>query len=135
MNVLLATLIVGPSVLAGAAHAELAAHNPLLASSSAIHAVAMANPADRKTYVRKKEAKMEEWRSKIGHFAERTQANATAAGDAAAHEIHLAWSHVEQTSAKLDVVGEDGWDSAKAAYERASQDLEATWARVGLSKN
>ncbi len=135
MKVLLAALIVGPSVLAGAAHAELAAHNRLLASYSSIHVVAMANPADRTTYLRKKDSKMEEWRSEIGHFAERTQEKATAAGDAASHEIHIAWSHVEQASAKLDVAGEDGWDSAKAAYERASQDLEATWARVGPSKN
>ena len=110
-------------------------HNPLLASYGAIHVVAMANPADRETYLRKKDSKMGEWRSEIGHFVEQTEENATAAGEAASHEIYTAWSRVEQTSAKLDVAGQDGWDSAKAAYEQASQDLEATWARVGPSRN
>jgi hypothetical protein len=135
MKIVLAALVVGPLVLAGAAQAEVPLSNPSLVSSSALHLVAAANQADRKTYVRKKDAQMEEWRSKIGHFAERTQANATAAGDAASHEIQGAWSHVEQASATLDAVGEDGWDNAKEAFEQASHDLEATWARVGRSKN
>jgi hypothetical protein len=100
-----------------------------------LHLVAAANPADRKTYVRKKEAQMEEWRSEIGHFTARTQANATAAGDAASHEIQGAWRHVEQASATLDAAGEDGLDNAKESFEHASHDLEATWARVGPSKN
>jgi hypothetical protein len=108
MNILLATLVVGPLVLAGAAQAELAVSNPLGASPSAIHLVAVANPADRKIYIWKKDSRMEEWRSKIGHFAEHTQANATAAGDAASHEIQGAWSHVERASAKLDAAGEGG---------------------------
>jgi hypothetical protein len=135
MKILLATLIVGPSILTGAANAELAVYNPLLASPSTIHVVAMANPADRKTYVRKMDAKMEEWRSKIGHFTERTRESATAAGDAASREIHVAWSHVEQASSALEGAGDDGWDKAKAAFEKASRDLGATWARVGPSKN
>ena len=136
MKILLATLIVGPSILAGAAHAELAVYNPLLASPGAIHVVAMANPADRKTYVRTMDAKMEEWRTKIGHFTARTQESATAAGDAASNEIHVAWSHVEQTSsASSTPPAKTVGTRAKAAYEQASQDLEATWARVGPSKN
>ncbi len=59
------------------------------------------------------------------------EANATAADQAAAREVQSAWSHVEQASSTLDSVGEDGWDNAKVAYEQASRDLKATWARVG----
>ena len=73
MKVLVPALIVGPSLIAGAAHGELAVHNPLLASYGAIHVVAMANPADRETYLRKKDSKMGEWRSEIGHFVEQTR--------------------------------------------------------------
>ena len=64
-----------------------------------------------------------------------TQAKATAADEAASREIQGAWDHVERASSALDVVGEDSWDSAKAAYERSFHDLEATWARVGSSRN
>jgi hypothetical protein len=135
MKIVLAALVVVPLVLAGAAQAEVPLSNPSLVSSSALHLVAAANPGDRKTYVRKKDAQLEEWRSRIDHFTERTQAKATAAGDAAVHEIQGAWSHVEQTSATLDAAGEDGWDNAKEAFEQASHDLEATWARAGPSKN
>jgi len=42
---------------------------------------------------------------------------------------------VEQASTTLDAAGKDGWDNAKEAFEQASPDLEATWARVGPSKN
>jgi len=78
---------------------------------------------------------MAQWRSRIDDFAARTQAKATAADQAALPEIQSAWSHVEQASTALDAAGEDGWDKAKAAFEQASRDLEATWARVGPSKN
>ncbi len=135
MKILLAALVVGPFVLAGTAQAGVTPSNSLRGIACTIHLADVESPADRKTYVLKKEARMEEWRSKINHFAERTQENATAAGDAASHEIQGAWRHVEQASSALDAAGDDGWDKAKAAFEQASRDLEATWARVGPSKN
>jgi hypothetical protein len=135
MKMLLAALVIGPIVLAGTAQAGVTPSNPLRGSASAIHLAAAENPADRKTYVQTKDAGMARWRSRIDEFTARTHANATAAGDAASHEIQGAWSHVQQASATLDAAGEDGWDNAKKAFEHASHDLEATWARVGPSKN
>jgi hypothetical protein len=135
MKILLAALVVGPFVLAGTAQAGVTLLNPLRASASTIHLAAAENPADRKTYVQTKDAGMAQWRRRIEDFAARTQAKATAADRAALREIQSAWSHVEQASSALDAAGEDGWDKAKAAYERASPDLEATWARVGPAKN
>jgi hypothetical protein len=135
MKILLAALVVGPIVLAGAAQAEVTPSNPLRGSASTIHLAAAENPVDRKTYVQTKDAGMAQWRSRIDAFAARTQAKATAADQAVSGEIQGAWSHVERASSALDAAGVDGWDNAKAAYERASQDMEATWARIGPAKN
>jgi hypothetical protein len=135
MKILLAALVAGSFVLAGVARAEDAPSSPQHATPSAIHLIAASNSADRQTYVRKKNSGLEEWRSKIGHFNARMEASATAADQAASREIQGAWTHVEQASSKLDSVGEDGWDNAKLAYEHASRDLQATWARVGPAKN
>ncbi len=135
MKNLLAALVLGPFVVTGPAQAGVAPSNPQRANPSAIQLVAAANPAERKTYVQKKEAGMAEWRSKIGDFTARTEANATAADQAASREIQGAWKHVEQASSTLDAAGEDGWDNAKAAYEQAFRDLEATWAKVVPAKN
>src|SRR5271165_2729659 len=135
MKILLAALVVGPFVLAGTAQAEVAPSNPLRDSASTIHLTAAENPADRKTYVQTKDGGMAQWRSRIDDFVARTQAKATAADEAASREIQGAWRHVERASSALDAAGVDGWENAKAAYERAFQDLEATWARVGPTKN
>ncbi len=135
MKILLAGLVAAPFVLAGVAEAEVAPSSSQRATLSAIHLVAATDSTDRQTYVRKKNSGMEEWRSKIDHFNARMEANATAADQAASREIKGAWSHVEQASSALDLVGEDGWTNAKVAYERASRDLKATWARVGPAKN
>jgi hypothetical protein len=135
MKILLAALVAGPFALAGIAQAEVTPSSPLRGSASAIHLAAAENPADRMNYVQTKDAGMAQWRNRIDGFAARTQAKATAADEAASREIQGAWSHVERASSALDAAGEEGWDSAKAAYERSFHDLEATWARVGPSKN
>lgn len=135
MKILLAALVVGPFILAGVAQAGVTQFNPLRASASTIYLAAAENPADRKSYVQTKEGRMAQWRSRIDDFEARTQAKATAADQAASREIQGAWNHVERASSALDGAGQDGWDSAKAAYEQASRDLEATWARIGPSKN
>jgi hypothetical protein len=135
MRILLAALVASPFVLAGVAEAEAAPSSPRVATPGAILLAAATDSTDRETYVRKKNSGMEEWRNKIDRFNARMEADATAAHQAASHEIKAAWSHVEQASSTLDLVGEDGWDNAKVAYERASRDLKATWARVGPAKN
>ncbi|RBP10415.1 hypothetical protein DFR50_11986 [Roseiarcus fermentans] len=135
MKIMLAALVIGPIVLAGTAQAGSTPSNPLRGIASTIHLAAAENPTDRKTYVQTKDAGMAQWRSTIDDFATRTQAKATAADEAASREIQGAWDHVERASSALDVAGEDSWDSAKAAYERSFHDLEATWARVGSSRN
>ena len=46
--------------------------------------------------------------------------------------IDAAESRIEEASSKLDAAGEDGWEDA---YEQASRDLEATWAKVDPAKD
>src|SRR5208337_4565311 len=74
-------------------------------------------------------AEMAQWRRKIGDFTARRETNATEADQAVKREIERAFTHVEEASSKLDAAGDDGYEDAKAAYERASRDLEATWAQ------
>ena len=135
MKILLAASVIGPMVLAGAAQPGGMPSNPMRGSASTIHLAAAENPPDRKTYVQTKDAGIAQWRSRIDAFAARMQAKGTAADEAASREIQSAWDHVERASSALDAAGDDGWDSAKAAYERSFNDLESTWARVGSSRN
>ena len=135
MKILLVALVVGPFALAGLAQAGVMPSSPIRGSVSTIHLTAAETPAGRKAYVQTKDAGIAQWRSRIDDFAARTQAKATATDRAASRKIQGAWRHVERASSALDAAGVEGWDNAKAAYEGASRDLEATWARVGPAKN
>ena len=132
MKNLLAGVVIDPFVLAGTAQAGPALSLPPSAGPSAIHLADGVNSADRKTYVQKKEAEIAQRRRNIGDFTARTETNATGADQAAKREIERAWTHVEEASSKLDAAGEDGWEDA---YEQASRDLEATWAKVDPAKS
>ena len=60
------------------------------------------------------------------------KASATGKDVSEATEKHLkqAWSKTQEAADKLQNTGDKGWQSAKAAYERASHDLARTWNKI-----
>jgi hypothetical protein len=73
---------------------------------------------------------MQEWQRKLHDFSEKARANGQEASDAAGKDLNKAWSKVEAASRDLQTAGADGWDSAKAAFEKASHELADTWDKV-----
>ena len=49
-------------------------------------------------------------------------------------DISGAWARVELAAERLDSVGVAGWADAKAAYERAVDDMNAAWAKFKPAK-
>lgn len=45
-------------------------------------------------------------------------------------DLHRAWTKTQAASHRLETVGADGWDSAKASFETASQELAEAWHKV-----
>ena len=49
-------------------------------------------------------------------------------------DISKAWARVERAADRLDAAGAAGWSDAKAAQERAAEDLNAAWAKFKPAK-
>ena len=85
-------------------------------------------------YLRTVKLQMAEWRAKLAHFGARASGATTGAGKNAKAELSSAWARVELTADRLDAASEAGWRDAKAAYERAGEDLDAAWAKLKPAK-
>jgi len=92
-------------------------------------AAADASTGDRDTYTRKAHDDVREWQKKLQDFGKKTEAAGKETGKAAESDLNLAWTKTEAASRRLETAGADGWDSAKMAFEKASNDLADTWHR------
>jgi Skp family chaperone for outer membrane proteins len=124
---LLATLIlVGPLTLAVSAGAQ-----PVFASNPPVRLAAVSDAsADRDSYTRKAHDKIEDWQKKLHEFNVKAEAEGKEADQTAKADLNEAWRKTEAASRKLQVAGAEGWDVAKADYEKASQDLADTWHKI-----
>lgn len=102
-----------------------------LRSGSAIRLAADDNTAaDRNAYVQKAQGEMEEWQKKLHEFGEEAKAKGQEAGSSADKGLNEAWVKTKEASRKLQTVGAEGWQGAKSSYEKATQNLSATWNRI-----
>ena len=89
---------------------------------------------DSKTYLETQAPRMAAWRQKISDFDARVETKTTQAGQAAKADVAAAWDSLEKASTNLAAAGVEGWDGAKAAYERALSDMETMWAKYEPAK-
>ncbi len=89
---------------------------------------------DRNGYLQTVKLRMADWRVKLADLGERASKATTAAGKGAETDISEAWARVELAADRLDAAGAAGWEDAKAAYERAAENLDKAWARFKPAK-
>ena len=83
--------------------------------------------AKKDTYVRKSKDEIREWQKKVHDFGETAGAKGHDADAAAKSDLQKAWANTEAQSHKLETAGADGWEGAKASFEKASRHLKDTW--------
>ena len=85
-------------------------------------------------YLQSVKVQMAEWRAKLADVGPRASGATTTAGKDAETDISEAWARVESAADRLDAAGAAGWGDAKAAYERAAEDLDKAWAKLKPAK-
>jgi hypothetical protein len=130
MRLLNATTVIGSLMLIGALPA--AAGQP---SSSGTHIQLAADgtsPIDRDTYTRKTQDDMQEWRQKLHAFDEKAKAKGRQVDNAAENELNAAWVSTQAGARKLQIATAEGWESAKASYEKSSGELAHAWDKIRI---
>ena len=130
MRIIAASIVIGSLALIGALPAA-AGQSPLsLGSGNAVRIAAGDYSADdRDSYIRRAHDDVQEWQQKLANFGKRTEAAGKHVGNAAQSDLNAAWTKTEAASHRLENAGADGWESAKIAFEDASDDLADTWHR------
>ena len=85
-------------------------------------------------YMQSVRLRMAGWRVKLADIGARASNATTAAAKGAETDISEAWARVELAADRLGAAGAAGWADAKAAYERAAEDLDAAWAKFKPTK-
>jgi hypothetical protein len=84
---------------------------------------------DKDAYTRKAHNDVQEWHRKLDSFDRRVETAGKETGKAAQADLNMAWTKTQAASRQLETAGADGWDKAKSAFEKASDDLADTWHR------
>jgi len=128
MRILTAAIVIGPLMLVGAPLAAAGQSSLAPGSSAAVQLAADdSSTPDRDTYVHKAQGEVREWQRKLHDLGEKTEAKGKEAGNAAENDLNSAWDRTEAESRRLQTVGAEGWESAKASFEKASHELAAAW--------
>ncbi|MGO8738898.1 hypothetical protein [Rhodoblastus sp.] len=93
-------------------------------------AEAGASSADRATYAQKARAELQEWRVKLDRFGESAKAGSNEARKSASEDLNKAWTKARDASARLGTAAAADWESAKASFKKATDELAAMWAKV-----
>jgi len=129
MRLLIASIVIGPLMLIGAppaAAAQPVSTGPQTQSPPAPGT----SSADRDTYTQKAQRDLQDWQQKVHDFTEKAKARGQQASNAVAADLNVAWTKTRDEARKMQAAGAEGWDRARASYERASHDLADTWNRI-----
>jgi hypothetical protein len=126
-----ASIVIGSLVLIGALPAAAGQSTFSPSGSAPVRLAANGDSTvDRDTYLQKARDEMQEWRRKLHDFSAKAEANGKEAGNAAKTDLNKAWTKTEAASRKLQTAGAEGWDSAKASFEKASRELADVWDKI-----
>lgn len=106
------------------ASSVLAAPMPPGASHAALNAIPAADDdSDRQTFTSQAEAEVHEWQRKVSGAAQTADAKGR-------RDVNVAWTRTKEAAHQLKTASASGWDRAKVDFEKAKENLEATWHRV-----
>jgi len=129
MNIIAFSILIVPLLLTGA---PPAAARPMLVFVPGTSAQVAADDAadDRETFSQKAHDDMQEWRRTLREFSDKADAIGKKANTEAEVDLNKAWTKAETACNKLRAAGVEGWENARASYERASDDLIEAWRRM-----
>ena len=127
MKMLAAAIVIGPLLLIGAPPAAAQSTVPPGSGAAIRTAAPVDTAADRDNYRQKAQGEVQAWQRKL---SEKVAAKGSAADNAAENDLDKAWIKTEAASDRLQSVGAEGWDNAKASFEAASRELAAAWDRI-----
>ena len=90
----------------------------------------VAGSPGRETFTEKAEAEVKEWGARLNAFGGRALEKGEAAGSRTDQDLHAAWAETLEATHQLRIASAQGWQNAKAYYERKSHDLEGAWHRA-----
>lgn len=79
--------------------------------------------SDRQSFTSKAQAEVQEWQRKVSAAAQSADASGR-------RDVNTAWTRTKDAAHRLQTASADGWDRAKIDFEKAKQNLEATWHKV-----
>jgi hypothetical protein len=123
---IIATLALLSIALPAGAHPILPYKSAVLTGLS----VVSDTTTDRNTYDQKAHDDVREWKQRLRDFDATAKTEGKDADQTAKADLNKAWDKAEIASRKLKTSGEEGWNAAKAEYEKASQDLADAWHKV-----
>jgi hypothetical protein len=131
MRALAAAMMIGPLMVFGSLSAP-AEQPPERRGAGVSIRVAAADDAatDRDSYAQAASAKVQEWQRKLQGLERTTEAAGKKAGDAADEDLNKAWTGTETAARELRIATAEGWENAKAAFEKASRELAEAWHRI-----
>jgi hypothetical protein len=122
MRIIIASIVIAPLMLSGALREAAAQSTPSSASTQAA--------ADRDTYAQQTRDSMQQWQQKLQTFGETAKAKGQEAGSAAQSDLNKAWADAQVQAHKVETASAEGWATAKASFEKASQGLADAWNKV-----
>ena len=135
MRMLTASIVIGSLVLFGALPAAAGQSTLSPGASAPVRLAANGDPTvDKDTYLQRARKEMQEWRRRLHDFSARAEANGKGTGNTAETDLNKAWTRTEAASRKLQTVGAEGWDHAKASFEQASHELADAWDSIRSHK-
>ncbi len=130
MRMLSASMAIGSLMLIAAPPAIAGQSTLQPGAGAAIRLAADNSTSDRDTFTQKAHDEMQDWQRKLHDFGKQAEAKGQEAGSAAKSDLDDAWVKAQAASRKLQTVGAQGWDSAKASYEKASHGLAEAWHKI-----
>ncbi len=131
MNRLVHALVIAPFVLAGALPAA-AAEAPCAPGPATLLKMADAGAynANRGACAQTAQSNIKEWRIKLDKFEENAKVDSKEAQKSAVKDLNAAWTKASDAAAKLETTRAADWESAKVSFNKASDELAATWSKV-----
>ncbi|HYM32221.1 MAG TPA: hypothetical protein VEU47_13030 [Candidatus Cybelea sp.] len=88
----------------------------------------------RNEYEHKARRQIDEWQQKMSRFGDDAKDTASKAADSAEARLRVAWGDVKQRWEQLESASADGWDKARAAFEKASNRMKEAWNKAHPEK-
>lgn len=86
--------------------------------------------SDHSAFTDKAQDDMQRWGQRVHDFGTSVKDQGQQGLDAAKRDLNTAYDKAKVAADGLKTAGQDGWDGAKTTFERARDNLAATWDRI-----